>query len=933
MLRKNGPIFLLLISIQFLYYPLHAQIISIDPVFPTMDDTITVVYDATQGSAGLLGVNQVYAHAGLITDQSTSPSDWKYVQGNWGTDDPKVKMTFLGNNKHELKYHARTFYGVPANENVQRLSFVFRNVNGSREGKTSTGGDIFYDVFDASTFNVALLAPQGASIIEPSESLSVRFATSANSSLSLYKNGALVTQVTGREINYTIQESVAGDYWFRVEADNGSQVKMDSFFVSVREAVQTVNPPANTLSGVNYLDDSTVILSLVAPSKNYVHLIGEFNNWTPSNASQMKRASDGNSWWIQLNGLSPGEEYAYQFMIDGDLKVADPYAHKVLDPWNDSFIPSSTYPNLKAFPSEADGIVSVLQTAQTPFSWQNNSWQATANEDLVIYELLVRDFLAQSDFQTLLDTLDYLENLGVNAIEFMPTTEFEANDSWGYNPSFMFAVDKYYGPADALKAFIDECHARNIVVILDMVLNHQFGQSPLVQMYWDGANNRPAANSPWFNPIAKHPFNVGYDMDHASTFTQDFVDDVLDYWVEEFRFDGYRMDLSKGFTQTDYGDNVGAWSSYDQGRINIIKRMYDQLQAKHPGSYFILEHFADNLEERELADYGMMLWGNLGHAYNEATMGYHDNNKSNFDWISYQQRGYNDPHVIGYMESHDEERLMYKNITFGNVNGNYSTKDLNTALERMEMAATFFFPVPGPKLLWQFGELGYEVSIDQGGRLGRKPIRWNYYNQVPRRRLFEIYSALIKLKQEHEVFRTRNFSLNVASEFKRINLDHPSMNVTIIGNFGVQTRSGNANFQNTGWWYDYFTGDSIEVTQTNASINLQAGEYHLYTDQRLETPPVNVSSRDIELDLSLDIYPNPAQDQISIDFLWEDKGTLTLEMMDMTGRKISSLLENELLLPGPQSLNWTRPEGLNAGLYILRFVSERGVASRKVILE
>ncbi|MEM8892302.1 MAG: hypothetical protein AAGD28_30260, partial [Bacteroidota bacterium] len=232
MFKKNGPLFLLLIAIQFFYYPLSAQIINIDPVFPTMDDTITLVYDATQGSAGLVGVNQVYAHAGLITDQSSTPSDWKYVQGNWGTDDPKVKMTYLGDNKHELKYHARTFYGVPANENVQRLAFVFRNVNGSREGKTATNGDIFYDVFDASSFNVALLAPEGASILEVNETLDVRFASSANSSLSLYKNGGLVTQVNGREINYTIQEAVAGDFWFRVEADNGSQVKKDSFFVS-----------------------------------------------------------------------------------------------------------------------------------------------------------------------------------------------------------------------------------------------------------------------------------------------------------------------------------------------------------------------------------------------------------------------------------------------------------------------------------------------------------------------------------------------------------------------------------------------------------------------------------------------------------------------------------------------------------------------------
>ncbi|MEM6804395.1 MAG: alpha-amylase family glycosyl hydrolase, partial [Bacteroidota bacterium] len=577
--------------------------------------------------------------------------------------------------------------------------------------------------------------------------------------------------------------------------------------------------------------------------------------------------------------------------------------------------------------------VSVLQTAQTPFAWQNDNWTVPDNEDLVIYELLIRDFMAKSDFQTLLDTLDYLDNLGINAIELMPTTEFEANDSWGYNPSFMFASDKYYGPEEAVKMFIDECHARGIAVILDMVLNHQFGQSPLVQMYWDGSNSRPAANSPWFNPIAKHPFNVGYDMNHNTTYTRNFVDDVLDYWVEEFRFDGYRMDLSKGFTQTDYGDDVGRWSGYDAGRISILKRMYDQLQAKHPGAIFILEHFGINQDEKELAEYGLMLWGNHVFNYNEATMGYHDNGKSNFEWINYQQRGWSVPHVVGYMESHDEERLMYKNLEFGNSNGSYDTRDEETALARMEMAATFFFTIPGPKMLWQFGELGYDVSIDQGGRLSRKPIRWNYFQERPRRRLYEVYKALIHLKEEQEVFSTQNFSLSVASAVKRVNLNHQSMNVVIVGNFDVVTKSTNPNFPNTGTWYDFFSGDSIDVTQTNFSMSLEAGEYHLYTDRKLDTPPVNVSVRDEALDLSLEIYPNPAQDKVSMEFLWEHAGPLQIELFDMTGRKVGDLLNEQSLLPGLKEISWKRPANLQGGLYLVRFLSDKGGASRKLILD
>jgi len=124
--------------------------------------------------------------------------------------------------------------------------------------------------------------------------------------------------------------------------------------------------------------------------------------------------------------------------------------------------------------------------------------------------LLVRDFVAAQNWQTVKDSVAYLKKLGVNAIEVMPFNEFEGNNSWGYNPDFYFAPDKAYGTETALKEFIDECHLQGIAVIMDMVMNHAFGSSPTVQMYWNSALNRPAANNPWHNGVAKHPFNVGY---------------------------------------------------------------------------------------------------------------------------------------------------------------------------------------------------------------------------------------------------------------------------------------------------------------------------------------------------------------------------------------------------------------------------------------
>lgn len=101
----------------------------------------------------------------------------------------------------------------------------------------------------------------------------------------------------------------------------------------------------------------------------------------------------------------------------------------------------------------------------------------------------------------------------------------------------------------AIKEFIDSAHAKGIAVIMDMVLNHVFGSSPLAQMYWDSKASAPAANNPWLNTVAKHPFNVGNDFNHESPATKQLVSNVVKHWLTQYHIDGFRWDLSKGFTQ------------------------------------------------------------------------------------------------------------------------------------------------------------------------------------------------------------------------------------------------------------------------------------------------------------------------------------------------------------------------------------------------
>ncbi|MBK9150954.1 MAG: T9SS type A sorting domain-containing protein [Saprospiraceae bacterium] len=918
---------------------LQGQIVSIDPIFFKENDNITVIYDATQGSRGLVGEAQVYMHAGVVTNLSTSSTQWRHVVGNWGTDDARVKMTNIGNNKHRISYNIRQFHNVPANERVLRLAFVFRNVNGSKEGKTADFQDIFVDVYDpASGLQALLLSPVEKSFIaQPGSTIPVRIAASAEAQISLFDNDDLLTSTKDIRLDYDLIAANAGEHKIRYEvAVDADTIRGGFSYVILPEPEKAALPPLSKL-GINRLTDTAIRLVLQAPGKQNVYVVGDFTDYAISNDYFMKNTPDGQYWWLDIAGLEPDKEYTYQYLVDGNIRIADPMSEMILDPSNDPFIPAQVFADIPPYPTgKTNGIVTVFKPRKDEFAWQYADYQRPDQSNLFIYELLMRDFLAVQSYQNLMDTLDYLQKLGVNAIELMPINEFEGNDSWGYNPSFHMALDKYYGSPDAFKRLVDECHRRGIAVLVDVVFNHAFGQSPLARLYWDSANNRPAPNNPWLNVEATHPYNVGFDINHESQYTREWMDQILRYWIEEYKIDGYRFDLTKGFTQRQSTEATA--SNYDASRIAILKRMGSKIWDFDPKSILILEHFCDNSEERELANFGFMLWGNLNFSYNEATMGFHDNNKSNFNWISHKQRGWNDPHVVGYMESHDEERLMYKNLQFGNSAGSYSVRNLTTALSRIETATTFFLPIPGPKMIWQFGELGYDFSINRctngtinnNCRLARKPIRWDYLQDERRRKVYNVFAAMGRLKQEYPVFRTNDFTLNVANAYKTIQLRSPQHNINIIGNFGVAAISSNPGFPKTGKWYEYFTGDSITVTSTSASILLAPGEYRLYSDVKMFNPDIISSTVNYQLDNQLfSITPNPANDLVQLHLQLNKSGIYQLEITDINGRKIMSIADMQLDY-GEQEIQLDINH-LGAGLYVLKLYGEGVYFSKKLL--
>ncbi|MEM6963979.1 MAG: alpha-amylase family glycosyl hydrolase [Bacteroidota bacterium] len=846
---KKLQILLFLISITHLTF---SQIVSINPSSAGADDNATLIFDATQGNGELVGASKVYLHHGAVTDAPDGTA-WSYVVGNWGQDDGVGEMTQVPgeDNKWQIEFAPtiRAHFGAPTNVDIFRLSLVFRSADGNTKGTIAAGDyswgtvasnlDIYLNL-DAGNF-VSINQPQGdGDFFENGEPFTI--AGSASGEVSEMKiwidegNGfeEKSSVSAGTDISYTYVPSASGSITIKITATiNGQMVEDEKDYnVTIQQATEIVDLPAGLKAGINYDDSDATKATLVlqAPGKEFVYVVGDFNDWTPLENYQMKKTPDGQYFWLELSDLTPQQQYVFQYWIDGnDIKVGDPYAEQVADPWNDQWIDEVTFPNIPDYDKTAYHMATVLQTGQTPFVWDpsEDDWERPNVDDIVIYELLVRDFIGTHSWKDLEDTLAYIKNLGVDAIELMPFNEFEGNESWGYNPAYYLAPDKYYGTKDDLKHFIQTCHQQGLAVIMDMVLNHAFGQNPMVKMYFNESEGRPTADNPWFNEFYVGPFEWGYDFNHESQYTKDFMDRVNKFWIEEYHVDGYRFDFTKGMTNYAPGGNI---DGYDISRINILKRMADEIWAVDDEAYIILEHWGPANEEGELADYGMRMWRNRSYDYVPAVNGTGSGSFGNMNANSH----------VSYHNSHDERRIAEHALSEGLSNGGYDVRNPLIMYERVKMAAAFTFLFPGPKMLWQFDELGYDIHIDFNGRTGNKPLPWGpnglgYYEDPLRQHIYDAYKGILHVRKsigpDTLSWAAANHKLN--ETVRRISYNTVGIDMVVIGNFGLDTESINPEFAQTGWWYDYFSGDSINVTDTGEMIELRAGQWHLFTSEKL----------------------------------------------------------------------------------------------------
>lgn len=897
-MRKLSLFLSLLLILGFV----NAQIITTNPAIVTNDynGVVELIYDASLGTAGLkdyTGTDGVYAHTGVITNNSTSDSDWKHAPA-WGDNSAKYKLTSLGSNKWKLLItpDMKTYYGMTTGEIVKKIALVFRNGLKTKEGKDTGGKDIFVPVYNAG-LNVLFNNPLTNMSVAAGTAMDLKITSTMAANLSIIVNGSIVktgTAVTELVHNYTF--ATADDYQLIGSASLNGVTVRDTVNVCVPAPVVNQTLPVGMKQGANILNDSTVVLVLKAPNKSNVFLIGEFNDWTQLNSYQMKK--DGDYWWIQIGGLTPGHLYAYQYLVDGTIKISDPYTELVLDQWNDQWINYGLlrYPNLKSFPGgKAEGIVATFNTVKSQFNWTDQQYTAPDRENMVIYELLIRDFTPEQTLMAAMNKLDYLQTLGINAIELMPIMEFDGNSSWGYNPNHYFAPDKYYGTPEMYKTFVNECHSRGIAVILDIVLNHSTGLHPYAKMYWNDALSKTAVNNPWFNVDAPHPYSVFHDYNHESNYTKEYFKDVVKYWLNEYHVDGYRFDLTKGLTQKSSTESTA--SAYDQSRIDNITEYYNAAKSVKSDVMFILEHFCDYSEESALASKGMYLWRNLNYAYSQAAMGYASG--SDFSGMNTSPRNW-----VGYAESHDEERNFYKAKSWGT--GDLKTDSIER-IARVPLNMAFVGLIPGPKMIYEFGEMGYDYSIDsQGGRLGVKTSAWGWLNLEQRKQAYENSARILQLRKLYpQAFKSGSFTMTAGTSdwgVKRLALTHSDLSLVVLGNFSAtDVTVGWPNLPKSGFWYNLLTKEEKYYGNTNEPISMSPGQLIILTDRKIN---LTVDNPEVKDNLEVQVFT--------------DNLNKSIHISGITNAALRLYSINGLMLKSIKNAEDISVSDLTPGIYILR---------------
>ncbi|MBA3533848.1 MAG: alpha amylase C-terminal domain-containing protein [Ardenticatenales bacterium] len=515
--------------------------------------------------------------------------------------------------------------------------------------------------------------------------------------------------------------------------------------------------PGSTVHSNNH-----VSFVLYAPGKKSVGLAGSFNEWQPA---PMEHIGDG-LWWRSMK-LEPGE-HLYQFVVDENLWICDPYAREVQ--W------------------EGEGPKAVVQVGQQPYEWHDEGFHPRPLEDLIIYEVHVGDFSPEGSFDGMRERLDYLQGLGITALELMPVCEFPMDRSWGYNPAFFFASERAYGRPDDLKRLIDEAHQRGIAVILDMVFNHAQQDNPLNQMWPYEENPYFSGANPWGMP----------DFDHFSDVTKAFIRDVQDFWLREYHIDGFRYDAT-AYIESDVTSGIGffTWAARQTNpNVYLISEHLPQdpwwiHNTEMDAQWYDTFHDVMKAQLREGVFEGNHQWGDL-EAVERA--------------LFYGAGGYSHPsQVINYITSHDEERIVREAQT-----NPYLNEEI--AYRKAKLGMTTVITAAGIPMLYA----GEEIGMERERTTGEAKFEWERLEgHEAAKDIHRHWQRLTWIRNTHPALRSPNFQTlfkwgeQKAIAFQRWNDEGDA--IVVVLNFSNESFHLSVPFPMGGRWSEYLYDYSVDV--------------------------------------------------------------------------------------------------------------------------
>jgi len=536
---------------------------------------------------------------------------------------------------------------------------------------------------------------------------------------------------------------------------------------------------------------SSIEFKLFAPYNKKVALIGEFSDWQEVS---MQQGDDG--FFRTSVDLADGA-YQYKFRVqskswffepDQPVDVNDPYATDIDN-------------------ASQNGVIRIKDGKQIvdTYTWKHDDKPLPADNALVIYEMHVGDFSGGEDdryvrgkYKHVVEKLDYLVDLGINAIELMPVKEYPGDHSWGYNPRYFFASESSYGTTEELKNLIDECHGKGIRVIMDGIYNHSEAESPLTQIdhdYWYHHSPRDPGNN--WGPEFNYEF---YDEKFDTYPARRFAGDVVCFWIQEYHIDGIRYDAARQIANYDF--------------MGWIVQEAKQAAGDKP-FYNVAEFIPDNPSITNLDGPMDGCWhDSFYHCVVPMLCGEKFDLEQIKEALDAKRQGYlGTTNVVNYLTNHDQNHLMADLGDRGILD--------EAAFKRVKLGVALVMTAMGIPLIWmgeEFGEYKYKT-------ISQAKIEWSLLKNELNQGLFKYYKGLIALREQNHALYTENiefFHENPEDKvFAYTRWNNEGSRVVVVVNFSENFLAGYTipNFPKNGTWHEW-----------TANYDIEAGDNSLMTD-------------------------------------------------------------------------------------------------------